>query len=78
MPDESATTGEAFLDGQALRLLRAFFRISDEETRELVIKLAEAAERGLPIADTAPGSAMKSLSGEGNVVQMPPRRNPFR
>lgn len=40
-------------DAQALRLLKAFYNVDDEETREIIITLAESAERGASISAVA-------------------------
>lgn len=40
-------------DEQALRLLKAFYKVADLEAREIIIMLAESAERGVSISTAA-------------------------
>jgi len=47
---------ETLIEEQSLRLLRAFCNVRDNNARELLIDLAESAERGLPISATVDGS----------------------
>jgi hypothetical protein len=44
---------ESMIDAQALRLMRAFYRVSEPESRDLIVQLAEAAERGAKITKVA-------------------------
>jgi hypothetical protein len=72
MPDQN------FFDAQALRMLRAFFKVRDQDARELLIHLAESAERGCVIGGTVEGSAIRSGRADGKVVDLPSVRNPFK
>jgi adenosylmethionine-8-amino-7-oxononanoate aminotransferase len=47
-------------DDQALRLLRAFYNVDDREVREIIITLAESAERGDTLSATAIGGSALS------------------
>jgi len=49
--DDEVFRSPGFLDVQALRLLRAFFRIDDPRLRQLIIERAEE------LAPPAPGEA---------------------
>lgn len=52
-------------DAQALRLLKAFFNLDDQEAREAIIALAESAERGASM--TAAGIDGSAISESGSV-----------
>lgn len=50
-------------DAQALRLLKAFFNLADQEAREAIVTLAESAERGSSISAAGFGGPVISESG---------------
>lgn len=72
------TMDQNFFDVQSLRLLRAFFKVRDHDARELLIHLAEAAERGASIDGTVGGAAVDLAAGNGKIVSLPISKKQFK